>query len=176
MINNGEKSKPLERYPFMENDLKKYDTMQEDIKKLQGDVQEISEILRALSENVINLNSEVENLTEVTQYNNFFTLGGSIDYLEVTACKAFKVGNAVQVYMALKITEVPQRWENNIGNLNYAILPKPVNMFGVTDPRFIGKVSSGNGLITLIPVNPDYIQVDRIIGLSGFYVVDKGGG
>ena len=176
MINNGEKNKPLDRYPYMENELKKYDTMQDDIKKLQGDVQEISEVLNALSENVINLNHAVESLTEVVRIDDIFTLAANVNYMEIIGSKVFKVGNAVQVYIDLKIIQLPQTWRNNVGTINYDIAPRPVNMFPVVDPRFIGKVASGSGTITLVPLNDDFITVDRRIALSGFYVIDVGGG
>ena len=192
MINNGDKKLPLDRYPFMENELKKYDTPQDDIKKLQDDVKKlqddvkklqddeevINETLSMMTDNLILVNNTIEDLTEVVEYKDFFTIADSVvSFMAVTYSKAFKVGNAIQVYIRLRLYNPPQTWTGStVGSFDYNIIPKPINLFGVIDQRFIGQVSSVSGDLNLVPVNMEYVTHGRMIQLNGFYVIDSGGG
>ena len=175
MINNGDKKLPLDRYPYMENELKKLSSiedLQEQINDLKNICTELSGSIENINNDITDINTKITDLTDVTIITHPILLRDDISY-NVHTNRAVKCGNVVQVLFDFTLTGDVTTPTKIIGLLDYTKIPQPAMMFTMTSQRANAKVSKNNGQIQMVFINDSYMTSGTNFSFYGIYIIEE---
>ena len=175
MINNGDKKLPLDRYPYMENELKKLSSiedLQKQIDQLKDTCTLLTENINGINNNIDTINDTLIDLTDISIISAPVILRDDMPY-NVLTNRAVKCGNIVQILFDFTLNGDVTVPTKIIGSLDYTKIPKPTMMFTMTSQRANAKVSKNNGQIQMVFLDESYMASGTNFSFYGIYIIEE---